>query len=499
MRNTTAAAVQAVVVGLTTFVLYRFVRDAVGEAAFGVWALVLATTTVGNLANLGLAASAVKFVSQHLARGDGLHVDRIVQTAALSVALFLGVAAAAAYLPLRALLAVLIDDPGLLPVARVLLPYALGSFWLLSVGGVFLSCLDGLHRVDLRALLWSGGAVLYLLFAVWLVPGRGLVGLALAQLGQAATLWAGAWVLLRAQRPSLPLVPWHWSGQAFREMLGYSLSFQAVSFAQLLLEPTAKALVGRFGGLATLANFEFAYKMVFQLRSLLAAAHQAVVPAIAEAQERAPERLRRLYVQSFRLLAVLVLLSFPLLIALTPFISYVWIGQVEPEFVGFASLLFVAWGVNLFSNPAYFANLGIGTLGWNVAGHVVMGTVCAGLGFVLGRVAGGTGVVAAYALAIVAGSLTVAVSYQRRHRIRLADLVGAPTARLGVACLTAGGLAAAAHGVVGAAWSPWAWAGAVVGGYLLVVAWPAWRHPLRQVLQAWGRDLVAGREAASRK
>ncbi|MDX1547793.1 MAG: lipopolysaccharide biosynthesis protein [Rhodothermales bacterium] len=498
--NALVSAAQVVVVGGAFFVLYRFLLDVLGAADFGVWALVLATTSATAVANLGLAASAVKFVSQYRARGDTVYVAQLIQTAMLSVGGVLAVVLPLLYPALRALLGVFIEPASKLPEALSILPYALVSFWLTSVGGVALSCLDGFQRVDWRGGLLMGSTLTYLGLAFLLVPDGGLIGLAQAQVIQAALLFAAGWLLLRRLLPALPLVPWRWHRGAFREMLGYSLNFQVIAVFQMLFEPVTKALVSRFGGVDVLAYFEMAHRMVFQIRALFATAHQAIVPTIAEVQETAPERLRDLYAGSFRLLLYLLVPALPFFIALTPLISRVWIGRYEPAFVTFAVLLFAGWFLNLTSGPAYFANMGTGALRWNVIGHAVAGVLNAALGVALGWYAGGTGVVVGFMTAIVAGSLTTTLAYHRAHGIRMAGLVEPATLWLGAAGLAALGAALALYEWLRAAWPLAALALAVVAVFALVVALPLWRHPMRAVLQAWlARAFLRGRSAPVRR
>lgn len=497
LRNALLSAAQVVVIGATFVVLYRFLRDTIGADDFGVWAVVLATTSLGSIANLGLAASAVKFVSQYLAREDHVRVRHIIQTAALSVGAILAVVLVAAYPLLRMLLGIIIQPEAQLGAALAILPYALAAFWLNAVAGVFQSCLDGFHRIDLRAYLVMGSAVTYVGLCFWMVPRGGLIALAQAQVIQMGLLLLGAWVLLLRQAPGLPWVPLRWRRDVFTEMFGYSVNFSVISLSQMLFEPTAKSLLSRFGGVVMVTDFEFAHRMVVQVRALFATAHQAVVPAIADLQEKDAARVVDLYRTSFRLVLFLVLPSLPLLVALTPVVSRLWIGSYEPYFVLFAALLFGGWFLNMFANPAYFANMGTGHLRWNVWGHLAIGALSLGLGLALGDAFGGTGVVVGYVIALLTGSFLIAWAYQRQHGIHMHELVDAPSVVLGVVSLAAGG---------GAFWlalrqptlgSPWLLALLLPAGYLALTALPLWRHPIRAQVQGWLAAFLRRPDASS--
>lgn len=484
--NALAALVQVVVSGGAYFVLYRFLYDTIGIAQVGIWATVLTTTSLSHLANLGLSGSTLVFVSKYLAQDDAARVDAIVETSVVSIGLFMGVVLLGLYPLLRAVLPWIINDAAALPLALRVLPYALGSFWLVSVGGVLLSAIDGFERVDLRNALSMVSVLAYLGLSFALVPSQGLLGLALAQVLQGGLLCGGAWLVLKRLFAPLPALPFRWRRDVFREMLGYNVQFQAMTLAQMLFDPTTRALMARLGGLEAAGFFELAYKMVVQLRSLIVTAHQAIVPTIARLQETAPTRLGALYKKSYGLLLFLILPLLPLLLALMPVVSRLYLGAYEATFVVFADLLVVGWFLNILSAPAYFANLGTGTLRWNIGGHVVAGVLNAGLGAALGWLYGGTGVVVGFVGALLAGSAVTAFTYEHRHGIRLADLYRAESLVLGGAAVLGAAAAAGLFQMLPPArWSPVAVALAMAGAYAVVVAWPLWRHPMRPWLLSW--------------
>ncbi len=486
LLNALAAAAQVVVTGASFLVLYRYAKDAVGIELFGVWSLVLATTSTGSVANLGLATSVVKFVSRYKALNNTDRIIRVVETALLSLALFLLVMLIALY-PFARYALGLPFEPALADEALTILPYSMASFWLTSVAGVTHGALDGLQRMDLRSILVGTAALLYLGLVFILVPKYGLVGLAQAQLAQAAVLLLASWVMLRLLLPGMPLLPVRWTSDVFREMLSYSASFQVISVFKLLTEPLTKWLVTLFGGAAVVGYYEFAHRMVFQLRALFVAAHQSVVPAIAAMYERQASNLPHVYVTTFRLILVLVLVAVPMLIALLPVISQAWLGSHEPTFITFSVLLFVGWFLNMLSNPAYFSYLGIGRLRWNVAGHTMIGALNLGLGYILGRHFGGTGVVTGFMVALLSGSLLIILAYHLEHNVQVAALFDLRSLVVGAASL--GGLAIS-HLLYAASLSTWVQGILAILCFVMILAVPLYQHPMRQQIAGWVRTLI---------
>ncbi len=242
-----------------------------------------------------------------------------------------------------------------------------------------------------------------------------------------------------------------------------------------------KGLISKFGGLSALAFFEFASRMVVQLRALIVTAHMAVIPTIADLQERDPRLIREVYRKTVQLLIFLVLILLPFLIGLSPFISRVWIGRYEQLFVTMAWLLLGGWFMNTFASPAYFSNLGIGRLRGNVVGLLITGVLNVVLGLVLGATFGGVGVVLGFTVALVIGSLSIVWAYHREHEIRAYDLVQHETGMLTVASIV--GCAAMLGLYYGLpTMGVWPLAGLAVLTYIALTVGPAWRHPVRRML-----------------
>ncbi len=483
-RNATASALQVVVNAAVLFVLYPFLIRSVGAEDFGVWALVMAWTSAGSLASMGLSSGALKFTARYLALGDTGRVVSVVQTAALSVTAALGAVLLLAYPAFAFFLEQLFEHPATAATAHSILPAAFVSFWLLSISGVFISAIDGCHRMALRSYLMMAASLLYLTTCLIAVPRAGLIGLVGAQVLQYLVLTAGAWLILRRLLPALPPLPLHWHRDTFREMLGYSLNFQAISLFMVLLEPVAKSLIARFAGVAVVTPFETAHKMVLQIRSVVITAYTAVVPSIAHLQEQDPARIRAVYSRSYRLLLLFVLVALPGLIAATPIVSRLWLGAYDGTFVIFAALLLAGWFLNILTAPAYYAYVGTGRLRWNVLGHAVTGLLNLVLGLLLGRAYGGPGVVAGFTVALIAGSFLVTIMYEREHRLSAWKLIGPENVALGLASGAGTALALFLYVRFDASLSlPWLVL-LVASVFLAIVLLPLLRHPEVQRLHA---------------
>ncbi|HMN13063.1 MAG TPA: lipopolysaccharide biosynthesis protein, partial [Bellilinea sp.] len=475
-----ANVAQTVLGALLLFALYRYINTALGVERLGIWSVVLATASAANLANLGLSGGVVRFVARDRARGDLGRAAQVVDTAAITLAALVGVLLPLLYPSLAHLLPHLFQAEHLSDALSIL-PYALLSLWVTMVASVFSGALDGCERMDLRAGLVIGGQLLLLPLAFWLVPRHGLVGLAWAQIGQGAFLLLGGRLLLTKALPGLPLLPSRWRTPVLREMLGYGANIQLATLFMLMLDPVVKALMARFGGAAAAGYFEMANQLVVKVRGLIVMANQAVVPHAAVLAETAPERLRELYRQNVRALVFIALPTMTLLFAWAGGASWLLIGDYRAEFVAILGLLALAWGANIFCGPAYFINLGSGRVGWNTLSHIVMGATNAGFGWALGTVYGPTGVIAAYAFALIAGSAVLIVAFQRQHALNWRLGLGSEHGWLVMACAIVAAISwwkplqpqFGSLDTIGVA----LWLAAP-----MILATAAWTHPLRKQL-----------------
>jgi len=467
------------------FFLYRFLIRSIGMERLGIWSLVLATTSVITLANQGFSTSIIKFVAKYAARENPEEVAVVVQTAVISVAIGIGVVSLGLFPAARWILHVV------LPAARLseayaILPLAIVSLWINVMEGVLQAGLAGHQLITICNYLEFGGGVSYLALTFALVPTRGLLGLAYAQVIQGLGILLLTWLLLRRRTPALPIVPCRWNRAMFRELGGYGLHFQLITSTQALREPVTKALIAKFGGLAMTGFYDLAARWVFVFRELLAQSNQVLIPTVSDLHERDPKSISLVYRESYRVIFYLAVPVFACVALLSPVVSRVWIGRYEPVFIQFAAILAAGWLVNVLANPAYVADLGTGQLKWPSIGCIVAATLNVGLGLAAGLRFGGIGVVGATAISQAVGYTVIIAAYHVENQIAFGQLL--PRESWAVVSASIAGAAALlpifCSACVRSRFSLFV-AEAALGMVLVSLAAMMWRHPMRRQLFLW--------------
>ena len=411
---------QVIIGGSTLFIFYRFLLSTIGTDQIGIWSIVMATASFISVVNLGGPSNVTKYVAKYLSLNNDERVSKIIQTSAITSAILLGISMVF-FAPI--LKWILLKSIHLKHVEKALLilPYVLLSYWIQGIAAVFQSALDGCQRIGLRCILVMAGSIFQLLLSFILVPTYGLLGLAYTQIIYSTFLFITSFITLRKKINKLPIMFRYWDHEIFDEMLSSGLKYQIISIAQILYDPMTKILVGAFGGLSMAGFYEMSNRMVIQIRALLVNAYQVLVPFISALQEKDPQSIKAVYSNSLNLLIYFSFPTYSVLVALLPLISKVWIGHYEGNFVLISVLLTIGWFSTTLNAPAYFANMGLGDLRWNLLSQLIIGMVNGLLGIILGSLFGGIGVMIALVFALSLGGLLLLISFNNRHGIKIGD------------------------------------------------------------------------------
>jgi len=431
-RNALASIVQVVISAILLFVLYRVLIRKIGVEGIGLWSLVLAGASVGRIAEFGLSSGVVKFVAGALAHDNKEKAASDVCLSALAVAAILSVAMIMLYPLFGFLLDISIKAESSRSTAQGLLPYAMASFWINGVGGVFQSGLDGCQRIDLRSMIVTVSNALYVLAAYFLAGALGVQGVAWANLAQSLFVVTSSIAVLTHFLPLRSVKPADWSWQQFKLLLTYGVNIQVATLAQLLTEPATKTLLARFGGLSVTGYYEMANRMVTQFRAVIVSGYQALIPRVSSLMESNPDSLVPFYLRSYGLLAFLVPPYYAMLATAAPLIGIVWLGPIDDRFLFVAWAACLGWAGNTMAGPAYYSFLGIGRLRWTTGAHLTMGILNILLSGLLGYFTGWKGVVAGSMLSTIAGTAVVIVGFHREQCIPLIELFPAQNLKIAV-------------------------------------------------------------------
>ncbi|MGB6353953.1 MAG: hypothetical protein WBF21_08250 [Steroidobacteraceae bacterium] len=407
---------------ISLFVLYRVVLGIFGARVFGVWSLVMAATSVVGLSNMGLTGAITKHVADSKAAGDLQRLAGLIETSAVSVAL-LSTLLALAGAPLMKLYLAATLSGDAYRTAMAILPIALVAFCLSMTTSIYQSALYGCHLIVQRNGILIFESLSFLALSIGLASRYGLFGMVYARAVQNLITLVLSAAILKRHVPLLPWIPFRWKKIYFKELIGYALSFQFIALLGMVMDPLTKGMLSRFGSLEMVTYFEMGSRLVGQVRGLVVNANQVLVPTFAEMSRDDTPQVETLFRKSYAVIFYVTVCLFGLLAAGLPLLGLVWLGVDQPIFVKITYILCAGWLVNTLTVPAYFACLGTGDMRAVVRSHLTMSLLNLVLGYSFGKLWGGFGVVAGWAIALGVGGLVMHIGYCWRSNFGLRGLV----------------------------------------------------------------------------
>jgi len=117
---------QVALIGVIYYFLYKYLLNALGVKMLGVWSVVMSTSSLANIADLGIATSMVRYVAIYEHKNNLSRIPQLIFTGiVLNIIIFIPICFI--IWPIAYFLLANIIETGYLPIARELLPFSL--FW----------------------------------------------------------------------------------------------------------------------------------------------------------------------------------------------------------------------------------------------------------------------------------------------------------------------------------------------------------------------------------
>ena len=336
-----------------------FIVGALGLAGYGIYALVLGLISYSF--NFGVGRATTKFVAEYQGTDDRPKIGRIISSSII-ISLALGAFAilAIAILAQWLVISVLGIEPRFQEPAITALHIAAGVIVVTLLNQLFGSILQGLHRFDVYSKLFN-------ITNTAVVVGN--VGLALSGFGITALLsWNLGVLALSAIMTgivskrllfdvSFVSAP---DRNSFGKVLSYTsgvVGYQLLGNVLLLFE---RGYITRFHGSDQLTYYVVAMAIGLYLHGFTTSLLLAIAPATSE-QTNDLVRLKKLYVRSTKLIAMIVIFVTAVLVVSGGEFLTLWMGH---EFANEAALLLkihtVTFSLLSIAGVAWFMREGLG-------------------------------------------------------------------------------------------------------------------------------------------
>lgn len=420
-KNAGMGFIQVFISAVLIFWLYRYLFLTAGSSQLGVYSILVAIISISRIGEMGITGSVVKYVAKYHAASNFESVAKIIQTAIVVIGGLLLFILLIGYSFFSWILSIYMPSESRV-LAGQLLPVCLLIFWLSIILGLMQAALDGIQKSYLRHHFLIVSNIIYVGTSYFLIKDNGLIGAIYGQFIGVSLNLVLVFISLKKEIVCFPIINIMWDKESFKELVRYGMRFQLITLLVMLGDPLIKMLMGHFGGLSFVGFYEMSNKLVMQLRAMLVAPMQSLIPHSANLIETAPKKIPEIYLKSFGFVLFIVIVFWLPIYAMLPYISELWLGSYQSQFIFISAILLTGVSVNLLINPAYFIYMGVGNLKWNTYVHVLTAALSIFLGGLLGMWLGGLGVVIAWAIAFLTG-LVVLVAFHHEYRVRYRDLL----------------------------------------------------------------------------
>jgi O-antigen/teichoic acid export membrane protein len=416
LKNALSAILLVLITAVVYIFLYKYLIIKVGIDQLGVWSLVIATISVGAIANTALSESVVRFVAIYSVKNDWVNVSKVLMTSCYILAILLSVFLATIYAASYYLLPFVVKN-NYLVLARSLLPWGLIGFWLNGVASAFLSFFEGMRLAYIKNLVSAASVFLFYAGSIVMVPRYGLIGVVYAQVLQSGALLVVSAILVFIKLPVFSLRPLGLKSDLFRQIVKFSVNIQVVSIVTILYEPVTKYFLAKYGNISFVGFYEMANRLVSQARSVIISATQILVPNMTIEAEKSLAALNAIYSKVFSIVFSVSTFMLSAIFIFLPYISIFWIGHFEPIFILSTIILGIGWYINIFMSPVYFVNYATNSLNINLKGQIITGVLNPCLCLVLGMFFGSFFVVTGWAIAIAGGAIYILIASHKKYSI----------------------------------------------------------------------------------
>lgn len=381
-KNTVWLITLSIVIALSQFIVYALINKNLGKDLLGVWSLVVAATSIGQISNPGFSNSLVRYLPEMILRNKKEDIDKMIGTINFTNIIFTLPLLILLYFP-AVIYASFLLNASQFSIFKSIIPFSMGALFINNLFSVYSYLLDAMQKYYLRCIIQITGWILFLLVSIFLIPRYGLYGVAVAFFVQYLVQFTLILLVVYFKKLLQKTAPFHFHKKSFFMVSSFGLRSQSISILVIFFDPLVKFFITRNIGLSSTANYEIGNKIVMQARNLLVNANQVIIPKMVLHKEAGTEN------QYFKgILAKNILFSVSagmLLLLFAPLAVYFFSDNHSNTLMLCVIILNIGWVCNMITSVHYYCSIGLDKIGRLVMYHLVLSISVIIFYFILNR------------------------------------------------------------------------------------------------------------------
>lgn len=365
-----------VITALCQFMVYAMINRNLGKEILGVWSLVIAATSVGQISSFGFSNGLVRYLPELMLKNDRENISKLVGTVnfanfflSLPVLFLL-------YFPAVKYAGYLLDDYQL-QVFKSVIIWCMSGLFVNNLFSVYSYLLDGMQKHYIRCLIQISGWLFFLILSIILIPLLGIKGVAIAFFMQGIWQYIIAIVVADKLKNLKRAILFCYDKKSFKLVSAFGIKLQAINILTIFFDPLVKFFITKSIGLSATANYELSNKIVMQARNLLVNSNQVVIPKIvlhksAGDQNNYFRSISNRNIYFSVTVGMLVLLASPLAI-------FIFSKHFDSDLMTCIVILNFGWVCNMITSIHYYSSIGLDKLNSLVIYHLILAVAVAAL------------------------------------------------------------------------------------------------------------------------
>ena len=368
-----------VFIAICQFSAYAIISRSLGKEYLGVWALVIATTTIGQISSFGFSSGLVRYIPELVVNNRKSELSKMVSTVNFSNLIISLPVLFILFFPAKMYAQHLLNTSDYHVFEQSIVWVMIGMF-INNLFSVYSAIFDGFQKFYTRCIIQISGWIIFLIGIIMLIPSFGLQGVAIAFLLQSIWQLFSSVIILIQQRIIKNPFSIYFDKKSFKLISSFGIKSQSISILVIFFDPVIKYFITKNLGLTATANFELSNKIVLQTRNLLASANQVLIPKFVLHRKTNTHEPYFEKVMKRNLVISITLGVFICLIS--PFINLFLLNRFDKDLMVCMILINFGWVCNMITSVHYNASIGLDKLNKLIIVHLIY-AVTAIVGYLL--------------------------------------------------------------------------------------------------------------------
>ncbi|MBS4044346.1 MAG: hypothetical protein KGZ59_11060 [Chitinophagaceae bacterium] len=394
---------------LTFFILYKIILLNLGIEQLGLWAIIIGFTSILSQSTAAVNTNIIREVAEADEFSFQSKAARLMMNGLVIYVAFFILLSIIVYVAL----AILFKENFLNYLTLISLN--LFAIFINLLSTVFSSVLDARKLNYIKNLFIGLANILFLTVCFFTIKNYALIGVAIAQIFQAVFLLVCIlFFVLRKIKISFNSKEIDKKNILlfFRD----SWKLQGISLLVLCYEPITKFFLAKYG-LTYVAKYEIANKIIAQLRNIFAVTNQTLLAYFVNKFTEGKIAFLNYYEKISSRNIEWSVISSGILIILSPIISLFFLKELDWYFIIIFLILLFSNLINIISITPYFNFFAQKQYQIPFISHIIIALLNIVFSITLGLLFSGTGVVVAWSVSLLIGSLYIIYQFNKKEQL----------------------------------------------------------------------------------